>query len=73
MVLREKAPDYKESMEIGRDWDAEWKNQWPLEKEAPLFKKRMLEFYEVGFIISCEGDMRIILFLCYNRCVITFT
>ena len=49
-------------MEIGRDWDAEWKNQWPLEKEAPLFKKSMLEFYEVGFIISCKGDMRLILF-----------
>jgi len=45
-ALREKAPDYKETMEIGRDWDAEWKNQWPLEMEAPLFKKRMLEFYE---------------------------
>ena len=51
-------------MEIGRDWDAEWKNQWPLEKEVPLFKKRMLEFYEVGFMISCEGDMRIMHFLC---------
>lgn len=42
-------------MEIGRDWDAEWKNQWPLEDEAPLFKQRMLEFYEVRFIISSEG------------------
>ena len=42
-------------MEIGRDWDAEWKNQWPLEKEAPLFKKTMLEFYEVGFIIIMRG------------------
>jgi len=45
-ALREKAPDFKETMEIGRDWDSEWKNQWPLENEAPLFKKSMLEFHE---------------------------
>lgn len=51
-ALREKAPDFKETMEIGRDWDSEWKNKWPLEKEIPLFKRRMLDFYEVGFIIS---------------------
>ena len=42
-------------MEIGRDWDTEWKNQWPLETEAPLFKERMLKFYEVGFATSSEG------------------
>ncbi|KAF8812300.1 Clavaminate synthase-like protein [Phlegmacium glaucopus] len=46
-ALREKAPDFKETMEMGRDWDAEWKNQWPPENEAPLFKKTMLEFYEI--------------------------
>ncbi|KAK0461982.1 uncharacterized protein EV420DRAFT_1640277 [Desarmillaria tabescens] len=31
-ALREKAPDFKESMEIGRDWDATWKNQYRMEK-----------------------------------------
>ncbi|RDB19906.1 hypothetical protein Hypma_012757 [Hypsizygus marmoreus] len=44
--LRAKAPDFKESMEIGRDWDAEWKNQWPAEKDAPKFKDTMLDFYQ---------------------------
>ncbi|KAJ3508651.1 hypothetical protein NLJ89_g5635 [Agrocybe chaxingu] len=45
-TLREKAPDFKETMEIGRDWDSEWKNQWPAETVAPGFKQRMLDFYE---------------------------
>ncbi|PPQ77401.1 hypothetical protein CVT25_010983 [Psilocybe cyanescens] len=45
-ALREKAPDFKESMEIGRDWDSAWKNQWPSEHLAPGFKQRMLDFYE---------------------------
>jgi hypothetical protein len=35
-------------MEIGRDWDAEWKNQWPGEKDAPEFKATMLDFYQVS-------------------------
>lgn len=46
-ALREKAPDYKETMEIGRDWDSEWTNQWPSETQAPGFKQNMLDFYEV--------------------------
>lgn len=46
-ALREKAPDFKETMEIGRDWDATWKNQWPQEQDAPSFKRTMLEFYQV--------------------------
>ncbi|KAH8830408.1 hypothetical protein DL96DRAFT_1461005 [Flagelloscypha sp. PMI_526] len=45
-ALREKAPDCKESMEIGRDWDSVWKNQWPEEKLVPGFKDTMLKFYE---------------------------
>ncbi|KAI0796912.1 Clavaminate synthase-like protein [Abortiporus biennis] len=44
--LRAKAPDYKESMEIGRDWDKTWKNQWPEESLAPGFKQTMLEFFQ---------------------------
>ncbi|KAF9268193.1 Clavaminate synthase-like protein [Marasmius fiardii PR-910] len=43
--LRAKAPDYKESMEIGRDWDSEWRNMWPTENDAPGFKSTMLNFY----------------------------
>ncbi|KXN89520.1 1-aminocyclopropane-1-carboxylate oxidase [Leucoagaricus sp. SymC.cos] len=45
-ALRAKAPDFKESMEIGRDWDSEWKNMWPREVDAPGFKQTMLEFYQ---------------------------
>ncbi|KAJ3531512.1 hypothetical protein NM688_g7563 [Phlebia brevispora] len=44
--LRAKAPDFKESMEIGRDWDETWKNQWPLESDVPRFKQTMLDFYK---------------------------
>ena len=44
--LREKAPDYKESMEIGRDWDKTYKNYWPQETDAPGFKRTMLDFFQ---------------------------
>ncbi|KAH9948356.1 Clavaminate synthase-like protein [Amylocystis lapponica] len=44
--LREKAPDCKETMEIGRDWDKMWKNQWPQESDAPGFKDAMLHFFK---------------------------
>ncbi|EKM59742.1 uncharacterized protein PHACADRAFT_158152 [Phanerochaete carnosa HHB-10118-sp] len=44
--LRAQAPDFKESMEIGRDWDETWKNQWPEESDAPRFKQTMLDFYQ---------------------------
>ncbi|KAI0700732.1 Clavaminate synthase-like protein [Cytidiella melzeri] len=44
-ALRAKAPDFKESMEIGRDWDKTWKNHWPQESDAPRFKQTMLDFY----------------------------
>lgn len=46
-ALRAKAPDFKESMEIGRDWESEWKNMWPREVDAPGFKQTMLGFYQV--------------------------
>ncbi|KAK7054185.1 BTB domain-containing protein [Favolaschia claudopus] len=44
-ALREKAPDFKETMEIGRDWDSVWANQWPKETDAPEFKSTMLDFF----------------------------
>ncbi|KAF7332287.1 BTB domain-containing protein [Mycena kentingensis (nom. inval.)] len=44
-ALRESAPDCKETMEIGRDWDSVWPNQWPAETAAPLFKSTMLDFF----------------------------
>ncbi|KAJ7752761.1 Clavaminate synthase-like protein [Mycena maculata] len=45
-ALREKAPDFKETMEIGRDWDSAWKNQWPQATDAPEFKETMLNFFQ---------------------------
>ena len=46
-ALRAKAPDSKETMEIGRDWDTTWKNKWPQESDAPKFKQTMLQFFQV--------------------------
>ncbi|EIN09114.1 Clavaminate synthase-like protein [Punctularia strigosozonata HHB-11173 SS5] len=44
--MRKKAPDTKETMEIGRDWDKTWKNHWPQEADAPGFKETMLHFFQ---------------------------
>ena len=46
--LRESSPDYKESIEIGRDWDSTWKNMWPEESDVPGFKGFMLDFYQAS-------------------------
>jgi isopenicillin N synthase-like dioxygenase len=45
--LRKKAPDSKETMEIGHDLDNTWKNQWPREGDVPEFKQTMLSFFQV--------------------------
>ncbi|KIJ56761.1 hypothetical protein M422DRAFT_40347 [Sphaerobolus stellatus SS14] len=49
-AIRTKAPDYKESMEIGRDWDPLYKNFWPEESEPPGFKQSMKEFFQVFYL-----------------------
>ncbi|KAG9125826.1 hypothetical protein FRC07_006054 [Ceratobasidium sp. 392] len=54
--LRAQAPDSKESMEIGRDWDATWSNRWPNPKDAPEFKKTFLSFFQASFGIHTMGD-----------------
>ena len=46
--LRASAPDYKETMEIGRDWGSTWRNMWPEESDLPGFKAFMLEFFQVS-------------------------
>ncbi|EUC65213.1 2OG-Fe(II) oxygenase family oxidoreductase [Rhizoctonia solani AG-3 Rhs1AP] len=46
--LRALAPDSKESMEIGRDWDATWSNMWPNPKDAPHFKDTFLSFFQAS-------------------------
>ncbi|KAK7470405.1 hypothetical protein VKT23_001831 [Stygiomarasmius scandens] len=53
-ALREKAPDLKESMEIGRDWDSQWKNMWPNENDAPGFKATMLQFFQTCHDLHVE-------------------
>ncbi|KZV71375.1 Clavaminate synthase-like protein [Peniophora sp. CONT] len=45
-AMRAAAPDFKETMEIGRDWDKKWQNMWPKEAEAPHFRETMLAFYQ---------------------------
>jgi hypothetical protein len=45
--LPNQAPDMKETMEIGRDWDKTWRNHWPRESDVLGFKQTMLDFYQV--------------------------
>jgi hypothetical protein len=45
--LRKEAPDMKESMEIGREWDKTWRNRWPKESDAPGFRQTMVDFFQV--------------------------
>ena len=49
--LRDKAPDMKETMEIGFEEDKNWINQWPQESDVPGFKQTMLDFFRVS---SCN-------------------
>jgi len=44
--LRNKVPDTKETMEIGRDWDKTWRNHWPQESDAPGFRQTMMDFFK---------------------------
>lgn len=69
-ALRDKAPDFKESMEIGRDWDSTWKNKWPQETDAPKFKQTMLDFFQVRVFLQCSIYT---ILLIVNRLVMNFT
>jgi len=40
-------------MEIGRDWDKNWRNHWPQESDAPGFKQTMLEFFQSCHELHC--------------------
>jgi isopenicillin N synthase-like dioxygenase len=53
-ALRAKAPDTKESMEIGREDHPTFRNKWPQENEAPEFKQTMLHFFQVREICHVE-------------------
>jgi len=52
--LRASAPDSKESIEIGRDWDPTWKNMWPSHADAPGFKQTFLDFYRTCHDLHVE-------------------
>lgn len=52
--MRIQAPDAKESMEIGRDWDPTWKNQWPPQSLAPSFKPTFLSFFQTCHELHVE-------------------
>lgn len=58
---RNKAPDTKETMEIGRDWDETWRNHWPQESDAPGFRQTMMDFFKV------RGAHRYIRFPTHNH------
>jgi len=60
MALRARAPDFKESMEIGRDWDSERKNMWPREADVPSFKQTMLNFFQVCLDFAPGNNVSII-------------
>ena len=63
--LRASAPDYKETMEIGRDWNSTWKNMWPQESDVPGFKSFMLDFYQVS--LPLPFATRFLKFVTYRR------
>jgi isopenicillin N synthase-like dioxygenase len=52
--MRIKSPDAKETMEIGRDWDKTWKNQWPKEELVPGFKQTFLSFFKICHELHTE-------------------
>lgn len=52
--MRIKAPDAKESMEIGRDWDKTWKNQWPKSGLVPGFEQTFLNFFKTCHELHME-------------------
>lgn len=41
-------------MEIGRDWDKTWKNQWPKEELVPGFKQTFLSFFKTCHELHAE-------------------
>ena len=53
-ALREQAPDYKESLEIGNDHDPVWKNEWPAERDVPQFRETMLAFQSAAHALHMK-------------------
>lgn len=53
-ALRKKAPDLKESFEVGREDDPVMPNIWLPESMLPGFKDASLEFYWVPPILFCR-------------------
>jgi isopenicillin N synthase-like dioxygenase len=55
-ALRAETPDTKETMEIGREWDSEWRNMWPEEDRVLGFRRTMLDFYGVSLVVCMTQD-----------------
>lgn len=55
-ALREQAPDYKETMEIGEDANkvSPWPNMWPKDGVVPEFKPFALDFFEACHELQLE-------------------
>jgi hypothetical protein len=58
-----------QTMEIGRDWDATWRNKWPQEADVPGFKQTMLNFFHA----SRRGFAVLKLCLCALRPATVYT
>jgi isopenicillin N synthase-like dioxygenase len=50
--LRKKSPDIKETIEIGKEYDCEFQNNWPV--GMPKFRETMLDFYENAHVLHLE-------------------
>lgn len=51
-ALREKAPDLKESIEIGKEPSATYQNEWP--ETMPAMQSEMMAFFEACHLLQLE-------------------
>ncbi|KAF5393152.1 hypothetical protein D9757_001328 [Collybiopsis confluens] len=70
--LRNKAPDFKESMEIGRDWDSPWKNMWPEERTCHNLHVEMMRSIALGLDLSEEFFDRKVDQQCHNLRLLSY-
>lgn len=59
LKMRAQAPDYKESMEVGRERDPgdvkpKWKNQWPPAGVLDSYKPQVLKFFDLNHKLQLE-------------------
>ncbi|KAL7409901.1 hypothetical protein BDY24DRAFT_401411 [Mrakia frigida] len=59
LKMRAQAPDYKESMEVGREMDPggvapKWKNEWPPAGVLDTYKPQILKFFDLNHKLQLE-------------------